>query len=117
MDYSIEYFIEKFSTIPEEKWTVKQLEDSETGAHCALGHCGVTQKAFGNPYNYTEEGTALEKIFQTVPSIWNTGSYVPSTNDNGYGMGIGCTKTLPKERILITLLKAQEIRDAKNLAH
>ena len=35
-----QYFIDKFTAIPDEQWTVGIFTDSE-GRHCALGHCGA----------------------------------------------------------------------------
>jgi len=38
--YTVDYFIEKFSAIPEEMWTVGETEDID-GKKCALGFCSL----------------------------------------------------------------------------
>lgn len=40
MTYTVDYFIEKFTAIPDEKWCCGHLL-TEDGRSCALGHCGV----------------------------------------------------------------------------
>lgn len=42
MKYDLEYFITKFSAIPECDWTEGNLEDQDNPeCKCALGHCSV----------------------------------------------------------------------------
>ncbi len=38
MNYTVDYFIEKFSAIPETKWCINRREN-DLGQRCAHGHC------------------------------------------------------------------------------
>jgi len=55
MIYDVDYFISKFSAIPDSKWGVRKYKNN--GKRCALGHCGVT---LGKS---TEEGEVLSRLF------------------------------------------------------
>lgn len=61
MKYTKEYFIEKFSNIPEENWVSTSL--GKDGKHCALGHCGVKLSKDDRIYVSTPEANALIKLF------------------------------------------------------
>jgi hypothetical protein len=39
-NYDIDYFISKFSAIPDERWAILEFGQFLDGPHCALGHCG-----------------------------------------------------------------------------
>lgn len=55
--YTIDYFIDKFKKIPENKWCVGNYI-LENGKKCVLGHCGA------NEYEcMTEEGKYLITLF------------------------------------------------------
>jgi hypothetical protein len=86
--YNAQYFIDKFSTIPEEKWCTGKFED-EHGRHCALGHCGA-RKSFVR----TEEANALSAL------IWPM-----SIND---GDADDYQQPTPKQRILAALEDAKK---------
>lgn len=60
MQYTIDYFINKFSAIPEKMWTIRTRGYDDNGPHCALGHCDESWKRWGNK---GAEETALIKIF------------------------------------------------------
>lgn len=100
--YDKEYFIEKFSAIPESLWVRAALTvnlGSNTEAHCALGHCGVAVNK--GVYVNTPESLALLKLFKAKDSTDFTAVY--GVND-WYGssppfkaLAPGDT---PKERIL-----------------
>lgn len=55
--YNVDYFIEKFSKIPEELWCIESFDDE--AKRCAFGHCD-----YYNPSNarYSEEGNALDSV-------------------------------------------------------
>lgn len=40
MKYDIDYFINKFENIEEDKWWTNSFHDFERTKFCALGHCG-----------------------------------------------------------------------------
>lgn len=55
MNYTVDYFIEKFEAIPEEKWFNGNFKFGDK--YCALGHCGMDDET------YTEEGNELLDLF------------------------------------------------------
>lgn len=105
MNYDINYFITKFSSIPEENWCTLQL-DNNAGAHCAMGHTGCSTTVIHGRMdsNTTEEGWALAKIFGSVANVMNV-------NDI-WQMGLPVS---PKERILDHLKKLKEKEEKENL--
>ncbi len=89
-NYNVQYFINKFENIPEDKWTTFTCTD-DNGNHCAMGHCGGIN---GDVYA-TEESNILSEILHDVVLI----------ND---GHKFGYYQTTPKQRILAALY---DIRD------
>jgi hypothetical protein len=87
MKYDIDYFINKFEAIPEDRWTTGNYENAQ-GQFCALGFCGE------NEDNKTEESIALCEFTGFADySIVNI-----NDEDNGtQSLKLGKT---PKERIL-----------------
>lgn len=59
MKYDAQYFVDKFSPIPDEQWTTGTYED-ENGCKCALGHCGDGSDT------ETFEGSALMNIARAM---------------------------------------------------
>jgi len=59
--YNVDYFIEKFESIPDENWTsgVLALENNRD-CRCALGHMGIEDEM---NYVHTKESRALGKLF------------------------------------------------------
>lgn len=90
--YTLEYFIEKLSAIPENKWCINSFHNADKQS-CVLGHCG---EGFNRR---TEEGQALTKICHFIISV----------NDDIFKeyRHLGTT---PKERV-INYLKS--LRDGK----
>lgn len=89
LEDTVEYFINKFEAIPEEKWATGEY--SKKGKCCALGHCGVkTEKRTGFPI-LTDEGEVLNELLDYK---------VPEIND---GQDERYKQTTPKERILAAL--------------
>lgn len=108
--YTVDYFIEKFEAIPEEKWTTGELV-REGGCMCVLGHCGLSDpvKDYVNP---TAEALALGNILlqhdrikartredisegPAIEACWQL-------NDSGHDI-YGFTEPTPKQRILAAL--------------
>lgn len=87
--YSIDYFIDKFEGIPNEKWCCEFYIDGD-GRCCSLGHCG---RRYND--NTSPEAWALLKILDMQVTSINDG------NHQDY------KQTTPKARILAAL------RDAK----
>jgi|GEM_PF-3178160 len=94
--YTVDFFIEKFSKIPEKNWIVGRLRDkSDPNKRCALGHCGMNP----NSFKHTLMSLSLKELFKC--------SSVIDVNDNCTGKYKYFGKT-PKTRILKML---KNIRD------
>lgn len=97
--YDVNYFIKKFSAIPNEKWTKDKFTDGH-GRYCALGHCGYSDK---NPVGNGVEGYHLTQMFDHYAirvACVNDGDYshvLLVDNRAWYWTHTGKT---PKERIL-----------------
>lgn len=64
--YTVDYFIKKFSKIPNNKWTTGQfVSDLDPTKRCALGHCQVLRGGIK-----TAEASALVKLIKT-PTLIN----------------------------------------------
>ena len=112
MNYDVDYFIQKFEAISEDKWVTGFLgSGGREGQHCALGHCGVKDKTrvdeytgkeyqTGN-YDYSEEGAALEHMFKSILYF-----SVPDINDSPYHSAF--KQNHPKYRILAALHEIKE---------
>ena len=100
--YTVQYFIRKFSRIPENKWTRCSIAKQENGATCVLGHVGVTLGSDGE-YLLPPEAQALCELLSGTPN-----NYVPvyRINDHqdykSYKEG---TMFSPKQNILAALDK------------
>lgn len=88
MNYSVDYFINKFESIPDERWTTMNLIDSE-GRSCAMGHCGARPKG-----NTTPESESLRFL------MYSLGLGVFAVNDGRDGR---FNQPTPKARILAAL--------------
>lgn len=122
--YTPEYFLNKFSEIPNSKWTTGELRNGDKC--CALGFCGVKPlpASIEGDYKYTREARALEAILRIGFSISATGLVNPAEAEvvmginDGDGAGVGSPlpystvqkfgKT-PRTRILNALRKAQKV--------
>ena len=93
--YGVDYFIEFFSNIPEDKWCTNTYSD-EKGSHCAYGHCGMEHGFRPMPH----KARALNDLFMVYLGV---GADV--VNDGQYCKYLGDS---PKKRILSAL---QEIKN------
>jgi hypothetical protein len=94
--YSTDYFIDKFSAIPDDRWCVGPYADGE-GRFCARGHCGATKLGV-----YNDEDRALVKLFwfskdAEGKSLYLSVSEVSDGGDKRY------KQATPRERILTAL--------------
>jgi hypothetical protein len=90
MTYDKQYFIAKFSAIPEELWTSGEDFNESTGKCCARGHCGIRGKT-----SECEEGMALYRVFDSGPNTWPVD--INDGHDKRY------QQPTPKARILAAL--------------
>jgi hypothetical protein len=97
MTYDIDYFINKFEDIPEDKWCNEYYVDpKDETKRCSLGHCGCLEFEDANP-----EADALDRIFV------NQGYAVSYVND---GMVEEYSQPTPKQRILAALKHIKETK-------
>lgn len=114
--YNVNYFISKFSAIPEDKWAVGALRNSN-GQMCANGHCGAKggitlgQSAF---INTTDESVALQRIFSPLQIPISHGARMAELQ--GYSAKAASVNNgecslypqpTPKQRILAALADAK----------
>ena len=90
MNYNIDYFINKFKAIPEDRWCVRALHDN--GRACALGHCLEVGHIF------SQECSEFIRVF---------GVGAPSVN-NGYDQRY--QQPTPKQRILAALYDIKKLQ-------
>lgn len=88
MTYDVDYFIEKFSKIPENRWC-KYLFKDGYGKMCALGFCGETE------IKQTQESLKLRELF-----FINLNNHVGETNNSPNKL---FPQKTPKGRILAAL--------------
>lgn len=71
MEYTVDYFIEKFEAIPLEKWTIGKFIDEEERC-CALGHCGARkhQSLYGIVEARALNNLIIDKL-HTSPTVIN----------------------------------------------
>lgn len=99
--YTVDYFIDKFEAIPDEKWGTGYFYNPTRDTKCALGHCSVTGDID------TTEGDALIAIFN------DAGHSAAAVNDNYTGgTAHDYPGGTPKARILNVL---RQIKAKQNL--
>lgn len=101
MKYDVDYFIQKFSAIPEELWCTQTYESQ--GQFCAYGHCGYRPYS-GESERAIPECNALGNVFGDLllPIRINDGEKASRSRD---GKDYSVLGTTPKERIINALLK------------
>lgn len=96
--FTVDYFIDKFSKIPEENWCTGMFTIGS--AHCAYGHCGL-----GWDTSFTEESVALADLFIKIRAT------IINVNDaidyNPY------QQPTPKQRILAALYDIKKMQEPK----
>ncbi len=100
-EFTLDYFIAKFESIPEDKWTTCGLY-KENGRYCALGHCGMDK---GLSMSKVPEAYALYKLTLGILGY----SIITQVNDNT-SIKFAVLGATPKQRVLAYLkqLKAQQ---------
>lgn len=94
--YNAQYFINKFSAIPEDQWTTNICHDDDKS--CALGHCGA---------RYTSDDRSVEANALRSLFVKSLHCCVHQINDNMHYL---YTQDTPKQRILAALkhIKAEQ---------
>lgn len=101
MIYDVDYFIKKFSAIPENKWTTQFYNiviDGEKVSSCALGHCGASD-------DFLDMGNEADALWSIV--MENTKLSTHKINDGDCRQ---YQQPTPKQRILAALydIKAKQ---------
>lgn len=91
--YNVDFFINKFEAIPENKWCIEQRFD-HAGRRCAHGHCSTLQAEDAG--RATKEESALIEIAKS-----NICDYGFANINNGYDKRY--PQPTPKQRILAAL--------------
>lgn len=108
--YTVDYFINKFQIIPENKWVVGDW--GFNGSHCANGHCGVASNICTHG---TVQSRALAKLFQLIRLTtigghsfyayhWSRVAVVNDGQTNEY------QQPTPKQRILAALYDIKKMQ-------
>jgi hypothetical protein len=92
MKYDVDYFIRKFTKIPDSRWCTYYYTVGKK--HCALGHCGVSINS-----ESTSQSKALADIFDYALVL-----DVASVND---GIERSFQQPNPRARILAALKAAK----------
>lgn len=107
-DYTVDYFIEKFEKIPEDKWGIKRLTD-DMGNHCALGHCKVVENT-----QPTSEAISLAGILlplsETTLSITVERDWYFIVYPINDGHHTNYQQPTPKQRILAALYDIKKMQ-------
>lgn len=111
MEYTIDYFIDKFQKIPDDKWMVGGL--GEFDKNCAMGFCG------GYSSMETQQLASMFMSWHnryTYLVSWEPVRYVYTVNDN-LSINGKCyfdSDTTPKARILAALYDIKKMQQEKD---
>lgn len=109
MKYNADYFINRFTSIPEDFWIIENQDYN--GKHCALGHCNRNKG----------QDAALMEVFKvlsvTVTKRSHTNSYKPDTKTTRFdtvtcinnGHCLEYKQATPKQRILAALYDIKKL--------
>jgi len=117
MNYDVNYFIQKFEAIPEDKWArFTQLDDD--GSRCALGWCDGREKFLYRSEiagDQTKEGEGLIRLFLYAKIYFGNDSLkshgVASVNN---GTHAKYPQPTPKQRILAALYDIKKMQEPKH---
>jgi hypothetical protein len=122
MQYTVDYFIDKFEKIPEEKWLVGS-QGYDNSAHCAIGWCKNRGGAYGDANithpqftSYSEEALHLANLIAILPieqlqninGGWNV-AYLNNGKIDEY------QQPTPRARILAALYDIKNMQQRKDI--
>jgi len=110
--YTADYFIGKFQSIPD-NFLVKGVFSDSLGGHCANGWCGAS--GMFNPY-LTDESRGLQRVFSSLqtaangdsedyPDYSNIAANINNGHDDRY------QQPTPKQRILAALYDIKKMQE------
>lgn len=110
--YTVDYFINKFEAIPENKWNDFIQYDVQSDTRCAFGHCGIEKHylKYGNPVvdgTETKEGQGLIDLFRNSGYHTASGNWVTDVNN---GRSDTYQQPTPKQRILAALYDIKKMQ-------
>ncbi len=109
--FTVDYYIQKFSQIPEENWTKGDM--GRGNIHCAIGHCNVKDGDISEKGDILiEEGQELAKLIYLVSpqdDLFTTVFYI---NDSRYKTNY--KQETPKQRILAALHDVKELLETNS---
>lgn len=123
MKYTVDYFIGKFTAIPEELWWEGDYQNPLNSAqHCALGHCGARLKILPNSlYKYgtekTDESEALVELFESTWTHFNKHPMWDITIINDCDRTLVSLRSPPKALCAILTLPTPKQRILAALLH
>lgn len=109
--YSIPYFIEKFTAIPDERWCENAFHDMND-RHCALGFCGIPRfpRAAGRPPFMESGDHEINPFYAEAKALRDIiGGNVGAINN---GTNANYQQPTPKARILAALHDAKAKAEA-----
>lgn len=113
MQYTVDYFIQKFEAIPEGEWCTREFISGNK--RCARGHCYISLKTHTEIRHYSEtshpiaaEDSALLKLFNSI------GESAATVNNGDYFGDDGkYNQPTPKQRILAALYDIKKMQEPK----
>lgn len=128
--YTVDYFIDKFEKIPEEKFTKNVFHDSWTGAKCFVGHClnpgamkvidRLRERVYFNIQpNLTKEESDMpcmqevKALHKVCKSLMNTDSISETLFNINNGNDPRYQQTTIKQRILAALYDIKAMQEPK----
>lgn len=115
--YTVDYFINKFTSTRDDMWCVGALYDQQ-GRNCANGWCGFR-------HSVNTDGTLFDNITNEVMALWNL--FIPMKDDDKWNQYIASTlvadinngkdkryqQDTPKKRILAALYDIKNAQQPK----
>lgn len=105
--FSIDFFISKFSAIPDERWTTGALFRFEDSTACAIGHC----LPWGNSETWRAQNSEARALAMVLFGSDSDDSVGQITNIND-GRLLDYQQPTPKARILAALMDAKAKAEA-----
>lgn len=106
--YTVDYFINKFESIPEERWIKHQLFD-DNGNCCANGHCGVVSNVINDRYGKLHSSFLHNPESRSLNTLFNTHLNMLAHEINDHGDKTYYQPT-PKQRILAALYDIKKMQ-------
>ena len=107
--YTVDYFINKFEAIPEEKWFSGSYHNVTMERFCALGHCGMRRSMGAMICAGNDETNSLDFLFKIISKDGDT--HVAKVND---GQDDRYPQPTPKQRILAALYDIKRMQHPVN---